>query len=438
MNSKLETPATQEVGAKLKERYHKEVLSNGLRVVTEEIPHVRSVSIGLWVEVGSKNEPVVLNGASHFIEHMLFKGTSNRTAIQIAEEMDRIGGQLNALTGREYTCFYAKVLDEDISMAVDLLSDMFFNSLFDEEEIKKERDVVLEEIKMYEDTPDELIHDLFVQNVWHKHPLGQPVIGTAQLVTQFSRSEVLNFFRQKYTPERIIITVAGNIGSGQIIDELSKIFGRAEGERGEESHVPPPQIQPGIQVHYRDLEQVHFCLGTAGLPYAHEDRFALYVLNNITGKSMSSRLFQEIREKRGLAYSIYSYHLACHESGLFVVYGGVSLEHYAEVIKITLSELSKLKEERVGEAELSKTKQQLKGNLVLSLEDTASRMSRLAKTEIYFNRFFTIDEILSQIEAVTAEDVQRVAENIFRNDSLTVTTIGPLGEEEAQQVALVC
>ncbi|MDI6791534.1 MAG: pitrilysin family protein [bacterium] len=425
------------MNSKLKERYHKEILPNGIRVVTEEIPYVRSVSIGLWLEVGSKNEPQLINGASHFIEHMLFKGTSTRTAIQIAEETDRIGGQLNALTGREYTCFYAKVLDENMPRVIDLLSDMFFNSLFDEEEIKKEKDVILEEIKMYEDTPDELVHDLFVQNIWNKHPLGRPVIGTSEIVAQFSRAEILDFFRQRYTPERIVLAVAGNIISEQLIDELGKIFVKADGP-GWEKPSPPPEIQSGIQVYHRDLEQVHFCLGTDGLSYSHEDRFAFYLLNTITGKSMSSRLFQEIREKRGLAYSIYSYHLACHEAGLFAVYAGVSREHYSETVKITLSELSKLKEEEVGESELSKAKQQLKSNLVLSLEDTASRMSRLAKTEIYFNRFFTLDEILSQIEAVSAEDVKKVAGNLFRNEFLTVTTIGPLSEAEAQQVELVC
>lgn len=417
--------------------YQKDVLPNGIRVITEKIPHIRSASIGVWVNAGSGYEDERMNGTSHFIEHMLFKGTTKRTAHEIAEAVDKIGGHISAFTTREYTCYYLKVTHQYIDFALELLSDMFLNSLFDEDEIEKEKMVVREEIKMYEDTPDELIHDLFIRTAWKNHPLGQPVIGREEVVSSLTREMVLDFFKRHYIPQWIVIAAAGAVEHEKILDLSYRFFGSMCG-KGNDPKLPPPSIQKGLFVEERNLEQIHLCLGGEGLPYASEDRFSLYLLNAILGGSMSSRLFDEIREKRGLAYSVYSYQSSHKDGGLFVTYVGTNPKVYLQVISLILKELTRLKMEKIDDDEIKKAKEQVKGGIILGLEDTGNCMSRIAKQEIYFGRYFEVDEILRNIDMVRPEDIQELASRLFQDEHLSLASIGPLDEEILKEVDLRC
>lgn len=418
--------------------FHKEVLKNGLRIICEEIPYVASVSIGLWVNVGSKQEKSKNNGISHFIEHMMFKGTLNRSAREIAATMDRVGGVLGAFTGREYTCYYAKVISKYFPLAIDLLSDMFLNSLFEKKEIAREKQVVIEEIKMYEDTPDELIHDLFVQTIWNNHSLGQPIIGTSKVINSLTREAILDFKDNMYHPEKIVISVAGNIKHQEVFEEIKKAFEdiTISSDIIEEEI---PQINPCIYNQKKDCEQMHLCIGTIGLPYTHDDRHTLYLLNNILGGGMSSRLFYEIRERRGLAYSVYSYQASYLPSGLFTTYLGTSPKNYHKAIKIVLDEFSKIKNKKIKTSELNKAKENIKGNIMLSMEDTSNRMSRIAKQELYFNRYFTIEETIEKIDDVQAKDILDIASYMFQEKYLTIAAIGPLSNQECKvEISLSC
>lgn len=420
-----------------KKIYNRSILPNGIRVVSEGMPHIRSASIGIWVNVGSKNEEKRMNGISHFIEHMLFKGTNTRTAHEIAEAVDRVGGYIGAFTGREYTCFYIKVAHQYTDFALELLSDMFSNSLFDEGEIDKEKRVVEEEIKMYEDTPDELIHDLFIRTAWSDHPLGQPVIGKEEVITSLTREKILSFFKTHYIPEQTIIAAAGAIKHGEIVELSKRFFGCLSGE-GKSLDLPPPSIHKSLFIQERNLEQIHFCLGGKGLPYTSENRFSLYILNAILGGSMSSRLFEEIREKRGLAYAVYSYQSSHRDGGLFVSYVGTSPQAYLQVIELILKELARLKKERVGEEEIKKAKEQVKGGIILGLEDSGNCMSRIAKQEIYFGRHFEIDQILKDIDKVSSRDLQELAHQLFQPHHLSLASIGPLEDKRLKEVDLIC
>jgi predicted Zn-dependent peptidase len=405
--------------------YKKSVLENGIKVITEEIPFLNSVSIGVWVLSGSRDEEPCENGISHFIEHLLFKGTERRTAFDIAKEIDSVGGTLNAFTGREYTCFYAKVLDKNLPLAIDLLSDIFLHPLMDPKDVEKERLVILQEIKMVEDTPDDYIHDLFNQVCWGGHALGFPIFGTAELVQSFSRDQISTFFKESYPPERIVVCAAGNLKHSEVVDLIGESFGQITPSKRVKERVTPEPIST-TNVWKRELEQVHLCLGTRGLRYNHSLRFASYLLNTILGGGMSSRLFQEIRENRGLAYSVYSYLPTYIDTGLTVVYAGTNEGSFQEVVDLILREFKRLKTEPFRNGELETAKEQLKGNLLLSLESSDNLMTRLAKNEIYFGSYLPIAKILEGIDEVRDENVRHLAGEIFDQRYFCMTVLGPL------------
>lgn len=405
--------------------YQKHVLPNGVRILTEEIEHVRSVAVGIWVGTGSRNETEGYEGISHFIEHMFFKGTKNRTARQLAESLEAVGGQLNAFTTKEFTCYYAKVLDEDIGLAIDVLGDMFFNSLFDNKEIDKEKNVVIEEIKMYQDTPDELIHDLFSQYVWNGHPLGKPILGIEDTINGLNQEKVRYYLETRYTPDKVVIAVAGKIKHADIIKQLSG-FGNFQRQR-EDLPVGEPIGSIVRKAVGKDTEQMHVILGVPGLGQDDDDMYVLHILNNILGGGLSSRLFQEIREQRGLAYSVYSYHSTFLDTGLFAVYAGTSPSKTEEVIKCILCEMNTIKRDGITEEELKRTKAQIKGNLLLGLESVSSRMNRLGKTELAFGRVKTAEEAVEKLEKVTLNDVARVMERLWVKDKISILTLGQKG-----------
>jgi predicted Zn-dependent peptidase len=401
----------------------KSILDNGIRVITENIPYAHSVSIGIWVTTGSRHERLEINGVAHFIEHLLFKGTAKRTALDIAREIDSVGGVLNAFTGREYVCYYAKILSEYLPKAVDLLSDIFLNSIFDPDEIEKERKVILQEIWMLKDTPDNYIHDLFYQNFWKSHPLGMSILGSEESVESLTRDIIMASRNDRFRAEDIIITAAGKVEHNELLILLNGLFSDVpHGSFNGASHIP--FYEKKVEVVDKDLEQIHLCLGTKALPQNHPSRYESYILNTVLGGSMSSRLFQEIRENQGLAYSIYSYITSHSDAGSMVIYAGTSHEKMLEVIEITLSEIRKLKTEQVLAQELVLAKEHLKGNLLLSLESCDNLMTRLAKNEIYFGRHATIEEITSGIEKVTSESLMDLSNELFVDNCFTLQIIG--------------
>jgi len=404
--------------------YKKETLPNGVRIITEEIPHVRSVSIGLWVGVGSRDEAPEINGMAHFIEHMMFKGTEKRTAKQIAETLDDVGGQLNAFTSKEYTCYYAKILDEHLDVAVDLLADMFFNSLFQAEELEKEKNVIIEEIKMYEDAPDELVHDFFASSIWHDHALGRPIIGNQEVIKATTREQMIEFFNKFYVPESLVVAVAGNIKHEAVVAQLAPWFLSFSGQALPRNY-PLPVARACINGKQKDTEQMHLCLGTPGLPMDHEKIYSLHVLNSILGGGISSRLFQEIREERGLAYSVYSYHSSYRDAGLFSIYTGLSRKNLDEVLALISKEIKGIKNQGVLADEMQRAKAQLKGSMFLGLENVSNRMSRLGKSELCLGRVVTPEEAAQKIDRVTREEIQQLAAELFAKKNFTVAAIGP-------------
>lgn len=404
--------------------YQQATLSNGLKIICESIPHVHSVSIGVWVGTGSRYEDPKYNGISHFIEHMLFKGTSLRSTKQIAEEIDAVGGQLNAFTTKEYTCYYAKVLGERLHLGIDLLADMFTNSLFAPDEIEKEKLVVLEEIKSYEDSPDELVHDLLSGAVLKEHPLGWPILGVPESVARINREVIMKYLLQHYTSDNIVFAAAGNLQIDQIIAEVEKSFSKLSGEFKQKLS-PLPEFCPEVIIKPKDTEQVHLCLGTRGVNRKHSDKYAVFVLDSILGGSVSSRLFQELREERGLVYVTGSNHSSFQDTGIFSVYAGTSLKNYDEVVGLVKQEIKRFCEEPVSDKELNRAKEQLKGNLLLSLESTSNRMSRIAKIALYQEQLITPEENVAKVEAVTKEDVLRVAGEMFGAKEPVITAIGP-------------
>jgi predicted Zn-dependent peptidase len=391
----------------------KEFLDNGLTLITESIPGARSVAVGVWLKRGSRHERPELSGISHFIEHMVFKGTKSRSAQRIAEEVDSIGGHMDAFTAKEYASFHLKVLDEHLPTAVEILGDIVMNPLFDPTEMAREKKVIFEEINMVEDTPDDLVMELFAGAFWPGHPLGRSILGSKRSVGRLRRDGLAEFFARVYQPRNVVIAAAGHLDHEKASRLVRRHFGGLRARRSPANGRAPRVATRVVTRSKRDLEQVHLCLGTRGYPQTHPDRYGCYILNTVFGGSMSSRLFQNIREKRGLVYSISSGVTAYSDSGLFSVYAGTSRDSAREVIGLTLEEIRKLCGETLGEAELRRAKDHLRGSLVLSLEYTGARMSQLAREEIYFGRSFTLDELLSGIEAVTAEDVRRIAVGLF-------------------------
>lgn len=404
----------------------KTTLNNGIRVITERIPYASSVSIGIWVANGSRHERRESNGVAHFIEHLLFKGTERRSSLDIAREIDSVGGVLNAFTSREYVCYYAKVLDKFLPKAVDLLTDIFLHSTFDPEEIEKERRVVLQEINMMEDTPDDLIHDLFHQHFWKGHPLGMSILGDAESVTGLSRDAIIAYKDRMYRSDDVIVTAAGNLTHDKLTTLLEEYLHSVPPGNGR-TESAPPVYERRIELIEKDLEQIHVCLGLKGVQQSHPQRYDAFIMNAILGGSMSSRLFQEVREKSGLAYSVYSYIASHADAGSLVVYAGASPENQAELLEIMLREIGRFKREPVPAEQLEGAREQLKGNLLLSLESSDNRMSRLAKNEIYFGTPLPLSEIMEGFDRVTAESIQTLAVDILDNSALTLVMLGRIG-----------
>jgi len=411
-------------------------LNNGIRVITERIPHAHSVSIGIWITNGSRHDRRDLNGVAHFIEHLLFKGTAQRSALDIAREIDSVGGVLNAFTCREYLCFYAKVLSDALPKAVDLLTDIFLHSSFDASEIEKERKVILQEIRMIKDSPDNYIHELFCQSFWKSHPLGMSIVGTEESVAGMTRDALLETRHERFRADDIIICAAGNVRHEDLISLLTRQF--TEVPAG--SHVctdTPPCYEKRLGILEKDLEQVHLCLGTRALPQDSPLRYAGYILNTILGGSISSRLFQEVREKQGLAYSVYSYVLSHSDTGTMVVYAGTKPEKLLDVIDIVLNELRTLKTEAVSTSEINFAKEHLKGNLLLSLENNDNRMTKLAKNEIYFGRQVPIREVLDGLQRVSSEDVMELGRELFQENCITLELLGKIGSVSITPASLM-
>ncbi len=420
-----------------KENYFKSKLSNGIQVVATNIPYLRSISIGIWVKAGSRNETPELNGIFHFLEHLAFKGTKRRSARQIAIEMDSIGGHINAFTSREYTCYTAKVLDEHLPVAVDVLSDILLNSVFDSKEIERERGVILEEISMCEDDPDDHIFDLLYQDVWAKHPLGFPIQGYPETVNRISRQDILAYMEKFYGSNNIIISVAGNIDFPKALDLLEKHFSKFK--EAEEIEPGPVQAMSVTTLcKYKKLEQVHICLAAPGIKTNDEHRFDCYLFNTMLGGSMSSRLFQKIREEKGLAYSVHSMNNNYRDTGMFVVNAATGIKNYKTVVELIVQELKKIKKDKVDAKELDKVKNQVKGSLMLSLESSGSRMVQLAKEEIYFGKHFTLDEIIKKIDAVTSESINKFANRLLSGNSYALTMLGPIKENKITKEILQC
>jgi len=390
---------------------------NGVRIVLEQIPHVRSAAIGIWVGVGSRDETPENNGISHFLEHMFFKGTKTRNAREIAEAFDSIGGQVNAFTSKEYTCYYAKTLDNHASYALDILQDMFFHSTFDPDELNKEKNVVIEEIKMYEDAPDDTVHDLLSEAVYDQHALGYPILGTEKTINQFNQEQLNQYVEDMYTPDKIVISVAGNVEES-IIKEIEQYFGSFVREKNNHQSLVPT-FHPEKRFKQKDTEQAHLCLGFNGLPVGHDHVYDLIVMNNIFGGSMSSRLFQEVREEKGLAYSVYSFHSSYRDSGLVTIYGGTGVEQLDALYETIHSTLNTLKADGVTEKELNNSKEQLKGNLMLGLESTNSRMSRNGRNELLLGTHRSLDEIVKEIDAVNIERTNHMIQSVFSTEYST-------------------
>ncbi len=406
------------------------VLENGLRILTERIPHIRSASLGFWVGVGSRDESQELSGISHFMEHLLFKGTQRRSARQIAEAFDSMGGELNAFSAKEYTCYYCKVLDEYLDPALDILSDMLRDSLLREDDIDAERRVILEEISMHEDAPDDLIHDLFASNLWEAHPLGQRVLGHANIIRAISRDDLERFFGSNYSPRNMVLAVAGSVDHERLVESVRRHFGENQWGGKTERHVVQPETYPHTAVYNRRTEQAHVVMGTLGLARTDEERFTLAVLDNILGGGMSSRLFQKIREEKALAYSVFSYHSMFIETGLVAVYAGTNPENVDNVISLIGEEISKLLAQGISEEELARSKGHIKGSLVLNLEDSGGRMTRVGKSELCQGEILGVDELILRIDDVTTDKVQTLARGLFENNPLVLTVVGPFEKRE--------
>ncbi len=408
--------------------FTKRNLDNGVPVVMEQLKSFRSVILGIWVKVGSRHESPDKNGISHFLEHMFFKGTQKRSAKDISIDIDSLGGDLNAFTSRENTTFYIKVLDEFIDKGIELLTDIFLNSKFEEEEVEKEKGVIKEEIKLVEDTPDDYIHDLFNKTNWGDKGLGQSVLGKRETIRAFTRADLIDHIRKYYGVADTVIACAGNFESDHVIKLLNRYLGKLR--RGSEPEVfPPPSFNSSIAVFPKDLSEVHLCFGVEGLPYASDDRYALAMLNAILGASVSSRLFQEVREKKGYAYSIHSFASSYKDTGYWAVYAGAGRKRALAVTELIINEMKHL-HDTLTDSEVRRTKDQFKGNLVLGLESTSSRMQSIARQEMYYGRYYPQDEIMKEIESVTLGHLKDLANRLINHGKMSLTVLGPMKTED--------
>lgn len=402
-------------------------LRNGIRVVGEEIPTLRSVSIGVWVKTGSRYETQRENGVSHFLEHMFFKGTDRYSAKELAQVFDDLGGQVNAFTSKEYTCFYSRVLDEHFTIALDTLANMLLSSTFAEEEIEKEKRVVIEEIHMYEDTPDELVMDLMAEGIYRGHPLGYTILGQEENLLSFTKQDLEQYVRAQYRPDNIVISIAGHIDEATAIREIERLFGDvAVQAAGEVRTLATPPFYPSLKTREKEIEQVHICLSTPGFAAGSKELYALILLNNVLGGTQSSRLFQEIREEQGMAYSVYSFHTAYQDAGMFGVYVGTSADHVEPVLKSVQDICADMSHVPLTVHELDKAKQQVKGAMMLGLESSGSRMSRIAKNELLLGRDVPVEETLAGLTSVTTSDVQAIANQLF-DGGFSLSAVGPIG-----------
>lgn len=416
---------------------HREVLPNGLVLITEPMPQVRSVSVGIWLRSGSRREPAELNGITHFIEHMVFKGTERRSAEEIARAVDGVGGMLDAFTAKEMTCFNTKVLDEHLPLAFDVLADLVRRPLFAEDDVHKEKSVVLEEIKMDQDNPDYVVHEVFTQGFWRGHPLGLPIIGTPETVRGFRSAAVADCFRRWYVPSNMVIAAAGHVTPQQMRELVEQEFGALP--RGDNLLLDSaPTSVPHLTVHPRELEQAHLCIGVRAYPMAHEKRFVLAVLNSALGGGTSSRLFQSVRERQGLAYAVFSDVSLYHDAGLLTVYAATSRENAERLIRTIAGEFRRVKDEPMPAEELRRVKDNLRGSLLLSLESSGSRMSHLARQELYFGRFASNEELLASIEVVTAEEVRSLAQEFFQTEQIAATLAGDTAGFRLRREILAC
>ncbi len=416
--------------------YRKDVLPNRIRVVTEAMPHVRSVAVGIWVETGSRIEAEGRGGISHLIEHLVFKGTQTRSAEQIAVAIDSVGGQMDAFTAKEHTCFYVSVLDEHLPLAVDLLADILRHPLVAAADIEKEKAVVLQEIKMVEDTADDLVHDLFAERFWAGHPLGRPILGRWDVVQGFDREAVLGHLEEEYAPGKIVVAVAGHVEHSRVVDLFGERFDGFT-RTGRTHELTPPVAHTDVHVVPKPLEQVHLVVGFPSIPDAAPERYALYLLNDVIGGSMSSRLFQEIRERQGLAYSVHSGSQSYRDTGLFYVYAGTDAANFNKVVKALVKELRALVKEGITPEELRRAKNHLKGSLMLSLESTSSRMNRLARQELRFGSFQSMDDMLGAIDGVSPGEVEALIGRVLDLDQLSLLTLGPIDQQSLPRELLL-
>jgi predicted Zn-dependent peptidase len=403
-------------------------LPSGITVITETIPHVRSVAIGFWVGVGSRDETEEVNGMSHFIEHLMFKGTDKRSAMEISEAFDTLGGELNAFTAKEYTCYYTRLLDQHVSEGVEILADMVQNSKFDSEDIKSERKVVIEEINRNEDTPDERIHDLFATSLWSEHPLGKPILGHAEVVGNFSRDDVVSFFGKEYLDKNLVVAAAGNINHDTMVDRITGLFNGMPGEKPVRKEFKPG-IERKTDIYTKQTEQAHIVYGTEALQASDNRRFALSIMDNILGGGMSSRLFQEIREKKGMAYATYSYHSLYRETGFLAAYAGTTPENTEEVVRLMKEQFEDIASGGINDQEVYRAKEHIKGQLMLGLESTSRRMTRLGKLETTKGEMLSLDELVERLDAVTRNDISLLAAELLSRDKMVLTVIGPFEPE---------
>jgi predicted Zn-dependent peptidase len=414
------------------------VLPNGLIVLTERMEHLRSVAMGVWVQSGSRYEAAEINGISHFVEHMLFKGTKSRSAQHIAREMDAIGGNLDAFTGKETICFSVKALSNHVPIALDVLSDLVLNPTFTDTDIERERGVILEEIKIDEDNPDVLVHEIFTQNFWKDQPLGKPILGTTKTVSSLQQTTLFDYHSDRFRAGNMVFSAAGNLDHDQFVDSIAQKFSTLAPGTTEMAFQSPAVSAPIILRNKRSLEQVQICLGVPSPPITDENRYATLILNTVLGGGMSSRLFQTIREERGMAYSIYSDLAPYSDTGSLCVYAGTSADKTLEMLDLVMAEFTALKETLLTEEELHRAKEQVKGNILLGLESSGSRMSNLARQEMYFKHFFSVEEVLERLDAVTADQVQTMAQKLFIAERIAVTLLGRLDGIKLHRSRLIC
>lgn len=403
---------------------HREVLSNGVRVVVQEMPGVPSVTVGIWAETGSSHEAPALNGVSHFLEHMLFKGTEKRTAKEIASALESVGGQMNAFTTKEYTCYYAKTLKEHLSLSMDILSDMYLHSTIPEEEFIKEKGVVLEEVRMYEDSPDDVVSDIYAAAIYGDHPYGWPIIGTLETVTKLTRDEMYAYYKERYAPERTVVSIAGDVDKEQAIEIVRSYLGCFQGEK-KEITLPQMTMTAGSCYRFKDIEQIHLSLGVPGLSAKDPRTYALSVLSMILGGGTCSRLFQAAREERGLTYTIYSYHAGHIHGGSFLFYASTNPQKLDEVIHVILTAIHDICRDGITEDELNLAKQQLRCGMLMSTENSANIMNKAGKAEIVLGEVYSIDTIIQKVMAVTKEDVQQLARDLFGGKEFMLALVGP-------------